>query len=200
MRTRCKVLCPVMLLLPPASVLLVGMLQYIISSTVTCTDVTCSPLINGGCKLPNCPILQDKFNANQNFSVFTDYPCKTQCDRWKDDGAMRGMAMIAIGGAVSLLCGIAAIYIIALMNCDRPDEQLRITIILDMPQNTSNSSMTQDTCSICLEPLDPAQGNVRITRPCRHAFHIQCISTWTLQKKLCPNCNTPLPAALPRPQ
>ena len=45
-------------------------------------------------------------------------------------------------------------------------------------------------CSICLNCFNKGEKVYYI--PCQHIFHINCLKIWVLQRKICPNCKTPI--------
>jgi len=58
----------------------------------------------------------------------------------------------------------------------------------------SDSSATSTACAICIEEFDQPssqqqQQQLRLTLPCRHAFHVDCIAPWlTERQSKCPLC------------
>ncbi len=54
-----------------------------------------------------------------------------------------------------------------------------------------NISNIEDTCSICLEPLNNINTNIVKLNECNHNFHKECIETWittTIVNPVCPIC------------
>ncbi|KMQ81800.1 ring-h2 zinc finger protein [Lasius niger] len=55
----------------------------------------------------------------------------------------------------------------------------------------------QECCSICLEPLMPAEDDHRsgessyVTTVCSHNFHVRCLSRWYSNNDSCPICRAP---------
>lgn len=75
----------------------------------------------------------------------------------------------------------------------------------DTSSNNSSSISSSSVCTICLEALVRHEESMCATVPCGHAFHADCIKTWTQRKLnsnkdnndndnksiiLCPVCNT----------
>lgn len=50
----------------------------------------------------------------------------------------------------------------------------------------------EDVCSICLESFE--EGTEVILLPCKHGFHLDCISPWLKLHSECPSCRHKLPA------
>mmetsp|Transcript_34220 Transcript_34220/g.106243 ORF Transcript_34220/g.106243 Transcript_34220/m.106243 type:complete len:271 (-) Transcript_34220:246-1058(-) len=48
-------------------------------------------------------------------------------------------------------------------------------------------------CSICMENF--RQGMLLIGMPCRHIFHIDCLTEWLQRSSQCPNCRAPIEPA-----
>ncbi|XP_063963697.1 RING finger protein 24-like [Lytechinus pictus] len=51
-----------------------------------------------------------------------------------------------------------------------------------------SQKMTNDTCAVCLEEFK--QGERVGQCPCRHNFHIGCVSRWLDAHETCPICQT----------
>ncbi|CAJ1423096.1 unnamed protein product [Effrenium voratum] len=51
---------------------------------------------------------------------------------------------------------------------------------------------SKGSCAICMERLDGR--NLRL--PCRHSFHVKCLSPWMQRRGSCPSCRAAVDAAL----
>ncbi|CAD8149458.1 unnamed protein product [Paramecium pentaurelia] len=56
---------------------------------------------------------------------------------------------------------------------------------LDMKRVQINAT---DTCTICMEDIQPQKEAADIRLDCNHQFHYDCIKQWLLKSKFCPVC------------
>ncbi|CAK85715.1 unnamed protein product (macronuclear) [Paramecium tetraurelia] len=59
-----------------------------------------------------------------------------------------------------------------------------------MPTQRINSNLVQETCAVCLIQFERKE-KYRET-PCKHNFHDQCLSDWTIKQANCPVCRQSL--------
>ncbi|WP_257281189.1 RING finger domain-containing protein [Endozoicomonas sp. ISHI1] len=64
----------------------------------------------------------------------------------------------------------------------------------DRPYNPYNLpsayQLPTEDCPICIEAF--AGKDVRVTKPCKHMFHVTCLELWLLENTSCPLCRTSL--------
>lgn len=73
-------------------------------------------------------------------------------------------------------------------NENRISSSLTSPIVLSIEK--TNTSISNDTCSICLENFDE-QDDLKATYTiCGHRFHDTCINVWIRSKNTCPLCKT----------
>jgi hypothetical protein len=65
-------------------------------------------------------------------------------------------------------------------------------IIVEDAEAISGLEEHQQVCNICLEDFKEGD-NMRLLRPCSHAFHTQCIDQWLCKVASCPICKNELP-------
>uniref|UniRef100_A0A182IXJ3 RING-type E3 ubiquitin transferase n=1 Tax=Anopheles atroparvus TaxID=41427 RepID=A0A182IXJ3_ANOAO len=82
---------------------------------------------------------------------------------------------------------IAAVGLLIYMNQQNEPIQTRNNYRRTAPRPTWSGYKTteENTCSICLDMVLPSD---RCVLPCNHVFHKPCISQWSNEKKVCPNC------------
>ena len=55
-----------------------------------------------------------------------------------------------------------------------------------IPTSTIKKTDKENVCAICLKNFE--RGKKVMNLPCKHMFHVECISTWFKQNHVCPNC------------
>ena len=72
-------------------------------------------------------------------------------------------------------------------------DSLRRTVCKqDGKQPPENGTDEASSCAVCQEEWQT--GNVRVSLPCRHSFHEDCIVPWLRSSRACPMCRAPLPS------
>lgn len=68
-----------------------------------------------------------------------------------------------------------------------------------MPNAGNKEELAQITCAICLTNLasnpdtTKSEATEAIKTPCKHDFHLSCLSEWFRHQDICPICRTKLP-------
>jgi hypothetical protein len=65
-------------------------------------------------------------------------------------------------------------------------DNIEIKKVKEFPENLDLN------CSICLDKIDKKQLKNSTYLNCNHAFHLECINKWTINKNTCPNCREPI--------
>eukprot|EP00980_Cylindrotheca_fusiformis_P019561 scaffold6784_cov108-Cylindrotheca_fusiformis.AAC.3 len=67
-------------------------------------------------------------------------------------------------------------------------------VVIEKAEDLSNLEEHQKVCNICLEDFKEGD-DMRLLKPCSHAFHTNCVDQWLCKASFCPICKNELRTA-----